>query len=320
MRSDKCPQQRHLLIASINYFGIRLPLNMEETPSPTASQLQQVDIRSVLQAKNPALVRILPDILLRRFESLVRVRDINRTLKYIGPRTGVDFARAVLEDFRTEIDAIGIEHLRGIRQPIIVSNHPLGGIDGVALIALFGTHYPGLQVPANDILMHLKGLRSALIPVNKHGSNSENLAAFNRAFTEAEAVLQFPAGLVSRKNGGRVKDLQWQKSFVVQARRTGRPVIPVYFDGRNSEFFYNLSLLRRRLHIKANIEMLFLVDEMFRQRGQRFRVTIGHAISPEHFSRHRRATEWADRVRSYVYRLAEAPGAPFLAQEKSIAV
>ncbi len=282
----------------------------EEQP-PSSEEPQQVDIRSVLEAKNPSLYRILPDTVLRALERLVHARDINRTLRYIGGRIGIDFAEAVLEEFNTSVEARGVQRLQDVERPIIVSNHPLGGIDGVALIALFGRFFPGLLTPANDILMHLRGLRSALIPVNKHGSNAENIERYNQANANAEAILHFPAGLVSRKTGGRVRDLAWQKSFVVQARRHNRPVVPVFFDGKNSEFFYNLSLVRRKIHFPVNLEMLLLPSEMFKQRNQSFHATIGHPIPASHLTRDLRAAEWAERIRRHIYRLSVDPDAAF---------
>ncbi len=272
---------------------------------------QQIDIRAVLDAKNPSLRQVIPDSFIRWLERIVHVRDMNRTLRYIGDRTGTDFSEAVLEEFNTSIEPVGLDRLDGVTRPIIVSNHPLGGIDGVALIALFGRVYPGLLTPANDILMHLQGLRQALVPVNKHGSNAGNVALYNNAYAHAEAILQFPAGLVSRKRGGRVRDLAWQKSFVVQARKHQRPVVPVFFGGRNSALFYNFARMRTRFRVPINLEMLLLPSEMFKQRNQRFPVTIGHPIPPATLVRETRAVEWAARIREHVYRLAVDPDAVF---------
>jgi putative hemolysin len=143
------------------------------------------------------------------------------------------------------------------------------------------------------------------IPINKHGRNAENLALFDQTFASDKAILYFPAGLVSRKQpGGVIKDLEWKKTFISKAKKFQRDILPVYISGRNSNFFYNLANLRRKLGINANIEMLYLVDEMFRQRNKTIEVTFGEVIPYSGFDKSRTDTQWASWLRDMVYSLA----------------
>ena len=100
-----------------------------------------------------------------------------------------------------------------------------------------------------------------------------------------------------------IKDLVWKKTFISKSVETQRDVIPVHFEGRNSDFFYNLANLCKFLGIKFNIAMLYLADEMFKNRHKTFKVTIGKPIPWQTFDKSRSATEWADYVRELVYKL-----------------
>jgi len=187
---------------------------------------------------------------------------------------------------------------------IIASNHPLGGLDGMALIQVAGRVRKDIVFPVNDLLMNVPGLRPLFIPINKHGKNTENVRIIEETFASDKVVLYFPAGLVSRKQrGGVIRDLAWKKTFITKARQHKRDVVPVYISGRNSDFFYNLANRRKRLGIKANLEMLFLVDEMVKQKDKPIRITFGEPIPYTTFDRSKTDSQWAKWVKEVVYSL-----------------
>ena len=113
------------------------------------------------------------------------------------------------------------------------------------------------------------------------GSNAENIRMFNETFASEKLLLYFPAGLVSRKKKGKIKDLEWKKTIVSKARQHKRDIIPVYIAARNSNFFYRLANFRTGLGIKANIEMLYLVNETYKQFGRTFTFVFGEPVSWE---------------------------------------
>jgi putative hemolysin len=160
----------------------------------------------------------------------------------------------------------------------------------------------------NDILLSFKNLKDLFIPVNKHGkSGSESVKMINAQFASDQLTLVFPAGLVSRKQaGGIIKDLEWKKSFITKAKQYQRDIIPVYVEGCNSKFFYNLSRWRKRLGIKANIEMFYLMDEMYKQRGQKITIYFGKPIKYSTFDKSKSDEQWAHEVKEIVYRLPES--------------
>jgi len=201
----------------------------------------------------------------------------------------------------------GIRHPASGGRYIIASNHPLGGLDGMALMQAVGRIRQDLVFPVNDILMNVPGLQPLFIPINKHGKNTDNVRIIDETFASDKVILYFPAGLVSRKQkGGEIRDLEWKKTFITKARRYHRDVIPVHISGQNSNFFYNLSNWRKRLGIKANLEMLYLVDEMVKQKDKPIRITFGDPIPWTTFDKTRTDSQWAEWVKGIVYLLDDA--------------
>jgi putative hemolysin len=270
-----------------------------------------IDLRRVIASKNPALLSVLPGFAIRYVERIVHVRELNRAFREMEGRSGLGFLAESLDALGVTVVSRGEEHLQAARKALVVANHPLGGVDGMALVQAVGMRLGKIHVPANDLLMNVPQLQDFFVPVNKHGSNADNFDRFEQAFASETAMVHFPAGLCSRKRAGRIRDLRWQKSFVVRARRHRRDIVPVHIDGENSRFFYNLARLRRWFGIRFNFEMIYLVDEMFKQRSRTLTLTIGAPIRWESLDRSITDWEWARRLRRHVYRLASDPEARF---------
>ena len=124
-------------------------------------------------------------------------------------------------------------------------------------------------------------------------------------------MLYFPAGLCSRKQKGEIKDLEWKKTFVKKAVQYHRDITPVYVDAKNTNRFYNIANLRKKIGIRFNIEMALLPDEMFRQRGKTIRLVFGKPIPYTTFDDRYTASQWAAVVREHVYKLKENPDLEF---------
>ena len=113
----------------------------------------------------------------------------------------------------------------------------------------------------------------------------------------------FPAGLCSRRINGVIRDFDWKKTFIVKSVEAHRDVVPIHFEGRNSNFFYSLANLSKALGIKFNIAMLYLADEMFKNRHKTFAVTIGKPIPWQTFDHSKTPVQWAAYVKDIVYKL-----------------
>ncbi|KAA6325352.1 hypothetical protein EZS27_025422, partial [termite gut metagenome] len=124
-----------------------------------------------------------------------------------------------------------------------------------------------------------------------------------KGFQSDDQLIMFPAGICSRRQKGIIKDMEWKKAFIVKSVQTHRDVVPVYFNGRNSNFFYNLANITKVLGIKFNVAMLYLVDEMFKNRHKTFTVTIGKPISWQTFDKSKTPAQWAEYVKDIVYTL-----------------
>lgn len=273
-----------------------------------------IDVEQVFAGKNPKLLRLIPRFLINYLKRIVHQDRLNAGLNKHAHQQGLEFVAAILEEFGVNVVIKGLENLSQVERSVIVSNHPLGGLDGMALMYAVGKVRPDIAIPANDFLLHLPNLRPLFIPVNKHGSNAENIKYFDETFSSDKTVLYFPAGLCSRKVKGEIIDLEWKKTFLSKAKKFDRDVIPVHISGRNSNFFYNLANLRKWLRLKANIEMLFLVDEMFKQENKDIVIIFGRPIPVEVFDKRMNDKKWTAKIQEHVYKLESNPDAEFVAE------
>ena len=234
--------------------------------------------------------------------------EVNRFLWESRDKTGVEWLEECVRYLDMTLQIEGKENLPDKddgRLYTFVSNHPLGGEDGVALGAVIGRHYDGrFRYLVNDLLMNLPGLAPLCIPINKTGSQSRNFPAMVKAgFSSDNHMLMFPAGLCSRKIKGQIHDLPWKKTFISKSVETRRDVVPIHFSGRNSNRFYRIANLCKTLGLKVNIAMLYLVDEMYRNTHQTFRVAIGKPIPWQTFDKSKTPAQWALYVEDLVYKL-----------------
>ena len=270
----------------------------------TANDVLQVDVEQILNSKNPSLKKMVPGFLLRYLKKIVHQDDLNVFLRKAGHLKDAEFIAAGLKEFDISYRVTGSENLPEKGRYIFVSNHPLGGLDGLVFIHELSKYYPEIKFPVNDILMNIRNLSGIFLPVNKHGAQDREAAiAIENAYASESQILYYPAGLCSRKKKGVICDLRWHKSFITKAVQYRRDVVPAYFSGRNSNFFYNLSNIRTSLGIKANIEMLYLVDELFRQKGKTIDLVFGEAVPWQTFDRTKTASEWAEWVKEKSYQL-----------------
>ena len=245
-------------------------------------------------------------------KKLLHVDEINFYVYKFRDKFGPDFTNAVLtEALSVNIEVVNPENIPQGINPLMVGNHPLGGVDGMALINEVGKVRRDILFPVNDFLLYLPGLRNNFIPINKVGRNNKNINALETAFKENNALLYFPAGLCSRKHKGVIKDLEWKKTFIKKAVQYHRDITPIYVDAKNTNRFYRIANWRKKLGIKFNIEMILLPDEMFKQRNKTIRLVFGKPIPYTTFDSSKTDSEWAALVREHVYNLDKNPNLEF---------
>lgn len=267
---------------------------------------KSIDIEAVIAQKNSTLLRHIPKFLIRWFEHFLHLNEINEIIynnRNKPPRKSVE---GILSDFQAIIKSHNIDKIPKEGRILIASNHPLGGMDGLALMQEVSKIRKDILFPVNDLLLHIPVLEPLFIPVNKHGSNADNIKLFNEAFASDKAILYFPAGLCSRQNSaGEIMDLEWKKTFIAKSIASKRNIIPTFTDGKNSNRFYRLARWRSRFKMKTNIEMLFLPDEMFKQKGRTTDIYFGDPIPYTFFDSSKRPAEWAALLQAYIYTLKD---------------
>ena len=272
------------------------------------SKIFRIDIDKIIRDKAGDKAKRIPRFIVSWLKRIIHQDEINAFLEKEGDKQGVPWLKDCVEFLDMNLQVEGLENLPDAsdgRLYTFVSNHPLGGQDGVALGYILGTHYNGrVKYLVNDLLMNLHGLAPLCIPVNVGGNQSRRLPILVReGFKSKDNIIMFPAGLCSRRHNGVIRDIPWSKTFITKSVESQRDIVPIHFGGRNSNRFYRLANLCKFFGIKFNIAMLYLVDEMFLNRQKTFVVKIGKPIPWQTFDKSRSATEWAAYVQNIVYQL-----------------
>jgi putative hemolysin len=272
-----------------------------------------LDLDKVLKDKNPKLYRVLPGFVLRYLKRIIHQDELNYIMRTYKDFEGLDFVIEVLNYFEIETTIVGGENVPKEGRFVFASNHPIGGVDGMIFMQEVGKFFGPTKSMINDLLMNITNMQSLFVGVNKHGSNSrEGLEQIDSAFASDDQILIFPAGLASRRKKGKIRDTEWKKTFVSRAVKFERDVIPVHISGRVSNFFYNFANLRKALGIKANLEMLYLSDETFKQKKKKFTITYGKPIPYQTFDKRQTQYQWAQLIKEHVYRIKDDKNAEFL--------
>ena len=230
--------------------------------------MPRIDIGAVLAEKAPRLARWVPGFVLRWLRRTIHEPEINYILEHYWNLPPQEFIRACFREWQVTYSVEGLEKLDPKGRYLFASNHPFGGMDGMMLADKLIDRFGDARVVVNDLLMHLEPLRPLWIPVNKHGSqNSLYARKFDEEFFGELPILTFPAGLCSRCIGGEVTDLPWKTNFLKKAYASQRQIVPVFVEGRLSNFFYRVDRIRRMLGVKFNIEMLCCPTRCFRRRA-----------------------------------------------------
>ena len=268
-----------------------------------------IDVRSLIKSKNPSLLKWLPGFIIRWIEKVIHQDEANALLEKHQNSDEYAFCKEALDHFNLRFTIKGKENIPP--QPIKIifaSNHPLGGMDAISIIHLLKENRPDIKFIVNDLLMAVKQLKNRFIGINKIGKNAVlSLQKVEEQFAKGTATFIFPAGLVSRKNKGEITDPEWKKTFITKAKKYEIFVIPVHIGGRLTNRFYRLANFRKFLGIKVNLEMFFLVDELFRQKNMKIDIIIGRPIAPAAFDKSRSDKGWAEWVKEQVYNLPSNP-------------
>ena len=279
----------------------------KEINESVSTQVMQIDLDKVLESKAGKTSRYIPRFFVSWLKRVICQDDLNELLLENADKTGGDFCRGVIDSLDVKPIFHNEENLPSTPRVTFVSNHPLGGLDGMILIDYVCRRYPGSKprFVVNDLLTAIEPLNNVFLPVNKHGAQSrKGSREIDQAFAGDSPMLVFPAGLCSRRgDNGLIADLKWHKMFVKKSIEHNRIVIPVYFKGENSSFFYNFARLRALSGLKFNAEMVLLPSEVFKSRGKTFDIYFGQPLSIDVLKKGS-ADEVATEIRKLVYGLS----------------
>lgn len=261
-----------------------------------------IDIRKLIKSKNPRLLKWLPGFVIKYFEKILHQDEINQFLIDHKDFYDIEFCHALMKYFNIKVIIDGIEKIPSNERIVIVMNHPLGGMDAMAFISGVAKIRQDYKFIVNDLLLNLKNLQGLFLGVNKFGKNDGTIRnKIDNLFESDETVCIFPAGKVSRRMKGNIADLEWKKTFVTLSRKYNRKIVPVYIDGELSGFFYRLFEFRQRLGIKTNIEMMYLADEMFKQRNKTIRFFVRDCIDLDNYFSNESDRDVSERIRNILY-------------------
>lgn len=270
--------------------------------------MQLINLEAVIANKAPKLRKKLPTWCIRIMERIICQKEMNDILTRMGHLEGAEFAKAMSKDMNVSYTVQGMDNLDKQGRYMLVSNHPLGGFDGISYIAVFGDFFPKIKVIVNDMLMHIEPLKSVFLPVNTMGRQKRaDMLAVQQAYNEeGTQLISFPAGFCSRYIDGKIQDIEWKKSVIKQSVEAKRDIVPMYFDGRNSTTFYSLEWMRRKLGMKFNIGLILLPRQTVKTaKGQHFNIYIGKPIPYQYFDSSKTDTQWAQWLREECYKLKQ---------------
>ena len=261
-----------------------------------------IDVELALQEKIPDIYKKIPGVLIRLMEKVIRQADMNRMIHESSHLNGIPLVDWVLDQFGVNIVVKGKKLIPKKGRYIYPANHPIGGLDGLAIVSVVAKIHPLIKFVANDLLRVIKGFDSISLYIARFGQiNRRNAILINKTLASEAQLLVQPAGTVSKRNPVKIRDLAWNKFFIHKAIQYKRDVIPVHVQARNSRLFYNIASFRKIFRIKSNLEMFLLPREMFNKSGKTITITFGIPIAYKTFDESLTHLEWAQKVREYVY-------------------
>ena len=211
-------------------------------------------------------------------KKLIHEDDLNEFLFKNQHLRGFAFLDKLLTYFKFtyQVDNDSYLNIPAQGRLLIVANHPIGTLDGLALVKLIRSVRPDVRVVVNRVLVNMKPLESIFFPVNILSSDKKELKDTYKTMIDAlekeEAIIIFPAGEVSRITPKGVRDGEWQSGFIKLAKKTKSPILPIHIKAKNSAFFYGISTIYKPL------ATMLLVNEMFNKRNQTIKFQVGSVV------------------------------------------
>ncbi len=240
-----------------------------------------INVQKMIKKKYPKLKnnKIIKSAIDKFANAIIHQEQINNFLAHNSHLGSFEFIENALDElsFTYTISNKDIQNIPATGRVVIIANHPLGGLDALALIKAISSIRKDVKIIANDFLKTITPLQPIIIDINNF-KNRQSKQAINKIYetlNAEEALIIFPAGEVSRATPKGVRDGYWYKSFLKFASRTSSPILPIFIGGKNSKTFYSVSAINKPL------STLLLSNEMFKQKGKEIEIVIGEIIPYE---------------------------------------
>lgn len=275
-----------------------------------------IDVKKIVEESFPdgPVKRYFSKPLIAFLRTLFHEKEFIEFGKKYPKARGFEFVDRVLEyfNFSYEVDPDELRNIPSQGRAVIISNHPIGSLDGLAFLQMVQRIRPDTKIIANQLLAKLGPLAPVLLPVDNMGGNTAKLQlkAIQKHLKKEGVVIVFPSGVVSRWGSKGIRDCDWRSGFLKFSRSTRAPIVPVFISGRNSLFFYVLSIVARQ------ISTLWLIPEMFKQRNKRIRFNIGKVVTCKAYENLGLSQkQLVERFKTHAYDLAESPEGLFPVQD-----
>ncbi|WP_019557889.1 lysophospholipid acyltransferase family protein [Thiomicrorhabdus arctica] len=263
-----------------------------------------INIEKTLSHKHPDFEKKTgAKLFLKLLKRLLHEDEINQFIQTNQHLKGFAFLEHVLDhfNFSYQINNRDFNNIPSEGRVIIVANHPIGSLDGLALLKLVRSVRPDVSIVTNELLSHIDPLDSLFLSVDNMSAGAQHKSQFKAmlsALKSDQAVIIFPSGEVSRIRPNGVRDGAWKAGFLKLAEKTKSPVLPIYIDAQNSALFYALSAIYKPLGT------LMLVQEMFKQSHQEIQFHISKPIPWKSIAKsEHKGKKLANEFRKYLYRL-----------------
>ncbi len=248
--------------------------------------MQKIDLKEIIESKAPEFLDSIPEFLrgmvLSILNKILYIREVNNSLERFLDKKDFDFIDELFDylDFSYNLSSSDKLRIPSEGRLIIVSNHPLGALDGLALLKAVGEVRKDVRIVANDILLSLPNLSNLFLPFDVFSVSSQKkyLSYIKGALENDEVIILFPAGEVSRLTLRGIKDRKWMAGAVKLAKTYNSPVLPFHIKARNSILFYLVSA------IIDSMAIFMLAGQIFNKRGKTINLKAGNLIPAEVFS------------------------------------
>jgi len=248
--------------------------------------VKEIDIKQLIESKAPEFFEKKPafvnKFILFALTKLLKLKEINEFIRNNQNNIGLDFINSLFDTlgFSYKISDRDKNKIPSEGRLVIVSNHPLGGLDGLALVKAIREVRPDARIVANDLLMKVENLSDVFLPLDIYSISSQRtqIATIEQALLNEEAVIIFPSGKVSRLSFKGIRDRKWLNGATKFSTKTSAPILPIFIKGRNSLLFYFSALINDKLG------MLMLPGELFRHRRKAITILVGEIIPSKLFN------------------------------------